>query len=574
MDLEKKLPVSYLLFTSRGRIDRLTFLTCQLLIWSGFYILFQVFSFTLGYTSTLLIYPLLFWALYCTYSKRIHDSGSTLNVLWFTLIPFFGPFILGYYLVLKKGYPEPNIYGDKPGSASDYFKNDTETTVINDVTGLNPVPVDKVYTPSSIHDLIALIKDTSGPISVGGGRFSMGGQTASTESIHIDMREMNKVVEFSPENKTIKVEAGIRWCDIQRRIDPYDLSIKIMQTYANFTVGGSLSVNAHGRYMGAGPLILSVRSIDVLLANGEMVHASENENREIFFGAIGGYNGLGIIVYADLDLTDNTAVKRTNQKLPISNYQDYFLENVRTNGRAVFHNADIYPPSYKYVNATTWVETDEKPTVPTRLMPLKESYPIERYFLWAFSETPFGKHRRQYIVDPLLYLRKKVHWRNYEAGYDVAELEPRSRSKKTYVLLEYFVPIKNFIEFSEAMSEIFQRYNVNIINVSIRHAGKDSGSYLAWAKEEVFAFVVYYKQQTEDYAKGKVAIWTRELIDAVLAVNGTYYLPYQAHATDKQFHKAYPRAKELFKLKTKYDPDFRFRNVIWDTYYSPTLNKD
>ena len=53
----------------------------------------------------------------------------------------------------------------------------------------------------------------------------------------------------------------MRWCDIQRFVDPHDLSVAIMQTYANFTVGGSLSVNVHGRYVGQGPLILSVRAI-------------------------------------------------------------------------------------------------------------------------------------------------------------------------------------------------------------------------------------------------------------------------------------------------------------------------
>ena len=61
------------------------------------------------------------------------------------------------------------------------------------------------------------------------------------------------------------VQAGARWCDIQRFIDPHGLSVKIMQTYANFTVGGALSVNCHGRYVGLGPLVLSVRAIRVVL---------------------------------------------------------------------------------------------------------------------------------------------------------------------------------------------------------------------------------------------------------------------------------------------------------------------
>ncbi|MEP7220109.1 MAG: FAD-binding oxidoreductase, partial [Bacteroidota bacterium] len=67
--------------------------------------------------------------------------------------------------------------------------------------------------------------------------------------------------------------------------------------------------------------------------------------------------------------------------------------------------------------------------------------------------------------------------------------------------------------------------------------------------------------------------WTRELIDAVLEVGGTYYLPYQSHATPEQFHSAYPRAVELFALKQMLDPEFRFRNILWDSYYAPWLRR-
>ena len=36
--------------------------------------------------------------------------------------------------------------------------------------------------------------------------------------------------------------------------------------------------------------------------------------------------------------------------------------------------------------------------------------------------------------------------------------------------------------------------DVQVVNVSIRHAHKDPGAYLAWARKEVFALVLYYKQ--------------------------------------------------------------------------------
>ena len=63
--------------------------------------------------------------------------------------------------------------------------------IINDVTRLNPVPVRAVVTPLSVEEVVDVVRKTSGPLSVGGGHFSMGGQTASPGSLHLDMRGMN-----------------------------------------------------------------------------------------------------------------------------------------------------------------------------------------------------------------------------------------------------------------------------------------------------------------------------------------------------------------------------------------------
>lgn len=574
MALKDKLPVSYLLFTNHGRIEQGTYWLASLFIWTSFYILFNLLE-AISYSATWILYPLLFWATIATAAKRLHDINKSGYWLLLVAIPVFGPAVLIYFLGFRKGKKAPNRYGNFPSAAPDYYKNGngiiiehlkTDERIINDVTQLNPIMVAKVFTPTSIGALQNSIKQSE-KVSIGGGRFSMGGQTASSGTTHIDMRRLNNVLDFSATDKTIKVQAGIRWCDIQKYIDNYDLSVKIMQTYANFTVGGALSVNCHGRYIGEGAVILSVKNIEVVLANGNLVFCSPTENPELFFACIGCYNAVGVIATVTFDLADNEPVKRIFKQLKRNEYKDFFSNKLKANREVIFHNGDIYPPHYKKVRAVSWVKTNEKPTVKTRLMPLAGAYPLERYFINAFSKNKFGKWRRQYIIDPLVYRSKKIHWRNYEAGYDVLELEPESRKKSTYVLQEYFVPVQNFDAFSELMAEIFQRHNVNVINISIRHAEKDPGSLLAWAKEEVFAFVVWYKQYTNEVEKGKVSVWTRELIDASISQNGSYYLPYQAHAREDQFHKAYPNAKKLFDLKSKTDPTFKFRNVLWDTYY-------
>ncbi|MGJ4745330.1 FAD-binding oxidoreductase [Leptospira sp. SA-E8] len=439
--------------------------------------------------------------------------------------------------------------------------------VVNDVTQINPIPVSRVETPKSIEEIQNLVKEHSGMISIGGGRFSMGGQIATENALFIDTREFDQVLDFDEKQKKIRVQSGITWRKIQEFIDPYNLSVKIKQTYSNFTVGGSLSVNGHGRYMGQGPLILSVDSIKIVLSDGRLISASPKENPEIFYASIGGYGGIGVIVEAVLQLTDNSKVSRSAKKLPISEYKKFFFENVRTNPKAVFHNGDIYPPAYENVNAITWAETDEAVTVQDRLVPVKEEYWMENIMYFWLTELPYGKEFREYVYDPNFTTTKRVVWRNFEASYDVKELEPPTRKISTYVLQEYFVPVEKFDEFYPKMREVLQKHDVNVMNISIRHSYKDPGSYLAWARSEVFSFVIYYKQRTYPSARNEVGVWTRELIDAVISVGGAYYLPYQPHANQVQFEAAYPDSGKFFELKRRLDPNYKFRNKLWDKYY-------
>jgi FAD/FMN-containing dehydrogenase len=111
------------------------------------------------------------------------------------------------------------------------------------------------------------------------------------------------------------------------------------------------------------------------------------------------------------------------------------------------------------------------------------------------------------------------------------------------------------------------------VNISIRHVLSDPASVLPWARTEVFGFVVYYKQGTSSSAQAEVGAWTRALIDAALSLGGTYYLPYQLHATESQFRGAYPRAGEYFELKRRLDPTNKFRNQLWDKYYHPSATE-
>src|SRR6478735_9239496 len=143
------------------------------------------------------------------------------------------------------------------------------SSTVNDVSQLNPIRVIQEVRPRSTDDVRARLREAKGTISLGGGRFSMGGQIASPDSTHLDLRGLNQVVAFDPTRRVVRVQAGMTWRDLQDVIDPQGLSVRIMQSFSNFTVGGSVSVNCHGRYVGAGPLVNSVRALQLVTASGD-----------------------------------------------------------------------------------------------------------------------------------------------------------------------------------------------------------------------------------------------------------------------------------------------------------------
>jgi FAD/FMN-containing dehydrogenase len=437
---------------------------------------------------------------------------------------------------------------------------------VTEVTRMVTVRMHRVLTPHSVEEIARAVAAAPGPISIGGGRYSMGGQTATPDGVQLDLREFHGVVAFDTAAGTITVHSGTRWREVQEAIDSAGFAVKIMQTYNTFTVGGALSVNAHGRYIGQGPLVRSVRAVTIVLADGRVVAASPREHPELFYGAIGGYGALGVIADVTLDLARNTRVQRIDSTLPVTSYLGYFRSRVQPDSGVIFHNADIYPPAYQTVHAVSYVETPLPVTVPERIQPRDQATWTHRLAYKSITSGRLGKWIRQHILDPAMFRGHPVTWRNYEASYDVSELEPASRDRSTYVLQEYFVPADSLPVFVPRMRQILQAHRVNAVNVSIRHALPDPGTDLAWAPTEVFAYVLYYKQGTSPDAEREVGRWTRELIEAAIRCGGRYYLPYQPLATRDQFGRAYPGAARLFAEKRRVDPTNKFTNTLWDLY--------
>ncbi len=435
---------------------------------------------------------------------------------------------------------------------------------ITDYSELETTPIANLVYPTSIKEVQDIVQKAKGPLSIAGARYSQGGHISCNAGTVIDMTKLTKIIAIDHGKKTITVQTGATWRQVQEAIDPYHFSVAVMQSYNSFTVGGSLSVNAHGRYIGFGPIIQTVLSIKIVVADGSLKTASRTENSDLFYAAIGGYGALGVIVEATLLLTDNCAMERFTEKMTLEEYPAHFKNKIKNSPTALLHNAELYPPLFNTIQSITWHKTSKEPSA-GRLQ-LYSSHPFINYAkIAAAKQIPFIQFVRP-ALENLQLNESVIVWRNYEASYAVSDLFfPKWVSVS--LLQEFFIPVDHLIPFMHDLTKIITDHSLNVLNVSIRHVTANNESILSWSTHEAFAVVIFYDQWKTSAALRNGDICIKKLISAALTHGGTYYLPYKLTASQLQFNQAFPQAPLFWKIKKRYDPTNTFSNQFLKTYF-------
>lgn len=71
-----------------------------------------------------------------------------------------------------------------------------DSVIVNDITQLTPIGVAKIAQPTSTAEVVKLVKNHHGAISIAGGKYSMGGQTATEQALQIDINHLNHIIAF------------------------------------------------------------------------------------------------------------------------------------------------------------------------------------------------------------------------------------------------------------------------------------------------------------------------------------------------------------------------------------------
>jgi len=454
---------------------------------------------------------------------------------------------------------------------------------INDISCLDRTAVYGIVQITSIEDIknaLQFARENKLKVSMAGVRHSMGGQAFYKNNLVLDMKGFNKI-ELNEAERTITVESGATWHDIQEFLHP-NYAVKAMQSTDIFTVGGSISVNAHGMDHLAGSVGSSIRSMRVMLADGSVVNVSKEENPELFDLVVGGYGLFGVILNIDLEIVDNDIYQTERQLVSYKEFPEIFEKEILPDPNLGLFYGHLSTAKGSLLDEMIFYKYTKVDIGEADVPPLGEVSGIKlRRFVFNFSKLgTLPMNLKWYLeknVEPLMesctIVPRTQAMAEGEACF-VSRNEPMHDSVKyinndlkteTDILHEYFIPREQFIAFVDGLRQIVQTHDVNLLNASVRVIHPES-NFLTYAPAEMYSIVLYINQPTTPEGNEKMGIVTRELIDLTAEVNGRFFLPYQLYYTPEQFERSYPMIGDFFAAKKIYDPDGLFTNTFYEKY--------
>jgi FAD/FMN-containing dehydrogenase len=399
----------------------------------------------------------------------------------------------------------------------------------------------------------------------------------------LDMRQMNRILEFDEERATIRVEGGTRLIDIYRAVHHRQLTVPSSPTESHSSVAGAICANVNGKDgWHHGSFGNQVLSMTFMLANGETLLI--DRDHELFNAIVSGIGLLGIVIDATLQLKRIKSPFVEINRTPAANVDELLAAMARiekTDDAAVVW-VDAYARGQSIgrsvVHAAKWIEHEDTEAERRAYLDAGfERLESHRHFGLKLHQTigPIpslmlqAQRLMMFTFNRLYYGMSQVLWRmgrfsntelflrfSFEAsftvppahlvcgphGYTLQVTFPRSDARAAIIEL----------------LEICQSSPCPPVTTVLRAHKHDDG--LLSFSQDGYSLNLEFHPKKRHIEASRSAI--DRLIEATARRGGKVHLAKDQVLKPDQFQRIFPRYKELLALKRELDPDGVFTSDL------------
>jgi FAD/FMN-containing dehydrogenase len=362
-----------------------------------------------------------------------------------------------------------------------------------------------ILTPPTSNDLSKIIHTYKNhKIRINGGHHTFN-DISMTNDIMIRTIKMNNMY-VDKEHKLISVGSGATLYQIVKELEKYDLALHVLPATLHPSIAGTVSTGTHGSRWDKGPVSDAILSLNVTLANGDIVDVDE-KNLDMFMAFNTSLGCLGVINHLILKCDDIYSIKEVEEQM----HFDDFIKKSKTILR-------------KYNYTEVRIDFNKNCTVIKRRKVPYKTNPSTVYHKILSSNTEFEPYSEIEIFIELKYLKYAI-----DDIINLVKPHPHFNILESDMLIRFIGRCKNsFISMSSDHE----------INVSISLFADASHSRDANLLD---IFRIYNEMMVKKY-------------------NGRPHYGKKNFMTLDDMKKVYLNVDKFIKIKNELDPDGMFKN--------------
>ena len=431
----------------------------------------------------------------------------------------------------------------------DHPEYEAARRVWNGMIDRRPALIVQAADVDDIAPAIAFARATGMPLAIRGGGHNVAGNGTVDDGIVLDLGALSRI-DIDADAGLVRVGAGATLADIDRATESSGLAVPIGVVsgtgIAGLTLGGGVGWLVR-RY---GLTIDSLVGADVVLATGENVRASADENADLFWGLRGGGGNFGVV---------SSFV-----------FHAYPFDHDAFAGALIYERGRWADALAAYAEWTTDLE-DELTSIVTFMVPPPEWELGDRAmmfvgFAWAGLERARGEaviRRLQDRCPPDVAVLEPTTWIAFQSGFD-AILPKNARAYWRNASFERLdrPMIETLIEQCGALREFGVAADLHHMGGAYGRIPDDATAFPNRDAQFWLNVYGYWRDPADDE---RFTAWVKATSDAMsaYAMSGQYvnFLGLDEGDPRQKALSVYGPAKleRLVALKRRYDPENLFR---------------